>query len=1095
MIDNFMSKIFRYIDIPAVALFIVAAASFSAVASITTAANAGASAYGAYPFQPYPGDALSVRNDRCYSSLNEFNKTAKLFGISNMNFGLVNAIVNLPIYDWDQSGHGNPMYDVYQLSGSTVPIGSQGLRGSLEGRSVGYAERFNFSVSPIPNMTWVARYLSKQVQYDVNMITGGGGGPRGTAGDPLIANPFIYTQGAIVTPGGMPRFQAFSGPLYDNAPIHGGLPNIWDIPDLLPGAVDTRKDDLGNERDLNREILNNRAGIEDSIRGVDREVDNFIGMLASTPILQNLVAQGYDVDAWDTGKRTLCYEDAGSNNIVPAYAFSVPRAGIPITIPGWIFSVATLIDGKGFSASGMTLYTGGSLNGKDMLDCFGRGIQPTVYGHNRTRIHPSGFALGLVPYWDDIGLAMSVLNGVIWGLMTANGAGEATRFIPAIITAYEDYTTGFAFLFDIHDSVVENPAARRTLPEHLNKRAIDFSKSKLADINLHYAFGGEGRGHESSQNAQQLNPDVYMRLYSPFVLNAGFEWPSNPRQAPDGTQMVDIKVKATKHGFKDEATASGGYREDVSHSGGPTYDPNKPAGSDRSFTEAKVYKMVVEPGVVINSIDATKIKSGVEGVEEYYRADTNVAVNAATDPCEFFANQLRVGDDVGAKPSSLTPDGSSNANNALPDAPVIDNRPLGEEGTSFTCGEIASEKIEMASSVREDGIHTFTEKIPAETPPGTKICFAVRYSDYTNDLKTIGKHWWNPAANHPNWNPNHNTPEDKTFLTRANCIISGYKPSFQVRGGDLLVDGKVDTGLNTKEFLGSTSDPKELRTYGSWAEYGVIAKDRVAGIGSGALYRTGMIDSWNDIGYLTFGNAVLPDGSRDYGKYGDLDDGFARVARQFTAMKNTATTIAGDGAEVNVAELDGGVYELVGNKTIVSEDPDGNPANVRSGESIILLARDGDAHTIASDIRINNEYQSISEISQVVIAPADTGANFRINIAEAVTNVDAWLITPDGSINTCYTGRPSGDIANTPRALTPCEQNRLQVNGPVAVERLILRRSGGKDQSSDPNVIHQSVPAETFNLRPDAYIWASQYVSDGGRKYITTHSMDLPPRY
>ena len=38
-----------------------------------------------------------------------------------------------------------------------------------------------------------------------------------------------------------------------------------------------------------------------------------------------------------------------------------------------------------------------------------------------------------------------------------------------------------------------------------------------------------------------------------------------------------------------------------------------------------------------------------------------------------------------------------------------------------------------------ESIYNERVEFTAETPPGTKVCFAVRYDNYTNDLKTRGR--------------------------------------------------------------------------------------------------------------------------------------------------------------------------------------------------------------------------------------------------------------------------------------------------------------------------------------------------------------------
>ena len=62
-------------------------------------------------------------------------------------------------------------------------------------------------------------------------------------------------------------------------------------------------------------------------------------------------------------------------------------------------------------------------------------------------------------------------------------------------------------------------------------------------------------------------------------------------------------------------------------------------------------------------------------------------------------------------------------------------------------------------------------------------------------------------------------------------------------------------------------------------------------------------------------------------------------------------------------------------------------------------------------------------------------------------------------------------------------------NGPVIANHLIMRRTAG----SDPGAA-SGAPAEAFNLRPDAYIWATNYNQNSGR-LSTVATQELPPRF
>ena len=166
---------------------------------------------------------------------------------------------------------------------------------------------------------------------------------------------------------------------------------------------------------------------------------------------------------------------------------------------------------------------------------------------------------------------------------------------------------------------------------------------------------------------------------------------------------------------------------------------------------------------------------------------------------------------------------------------------------------------------------------------------------------------------------------------------------------------------------------------------------------------------------------------------------------------------------------------------------------------------DGVHLTIAENIELKKEYPTIDALAQVVIAPSSGqhGA-YTIAVAPSTNRVDAWLLTPRGKLNTCLL--PGSD--QTPRGHDWACYNQLTVNGPVVAGQLYLRRSGGRDQNTESNgKAHQSTAAETFTLRPDAYLWAQHYTSTRGRstgsgdntaqpqRLITTSLQDLPPRF
>jgi hypothetical protein len=220
---------------------------------------------------------------------------------------------------------------------------------------------------------------------------------------------------------------------------------------------------------------------------------------------------------------------------------------------------------------------------------------------------------------------------------------------------------------------------------------------------------------------------------------------------------------------------------------------------------------------------------------------------------------------------------------------------------------------------------------------------------------------------------------------------------------------------------------------------------------------------------LTFAN-VNSSGAPAYGGY-DTSAGFRAlptVAGYFASLPNKQAI---GGANVDLASITFAtgatpVVQTANNLTITGGD-------IPAGRSVVIIATG--TVTIAGNITYTNaSLSSIRDIPQVVII-----AN-NINIADGVKQIDAWLVA-SGTINTCY---------NFVGSLTSNKcSTALAVNGPVITNKLILNRTAGGDsgaQSGDP--------AERFNLRPDAFLWA-QLQASGNDKAQTVYSTELPPRF
>ncbi len=333
---------------------------------------------------------------------------------------------------------------------------------------------------------------------------------------------------------------------------------------------------------------------------------------------------------------------------------------------------------------------------------------------------------------------------------------------------------------------------------------------------------------------------------------------------------------------------------------------------------------------------------------------------------------------------------------------------------------------------------------------GTRICFALSVRNY-------------------------NQTTDGWRHSDLRCLIAGKKPKVDVLGGDLYV-GRTMAGITSSSSgrVITSSTSNALGLFGSWSEYGIVSKGPVTEMSSGSGYAGGYTGSTaSSLNLLTFansGNSAASCGGTlgCYQQPGPFPD----VANRFKTSSESPTFNSG-----SLTSRGKGIY--IGSGTIYIDQ-----STIQEGKSIVI-----NAPTANVVIRGNISYQpgpysSLAQIPQVVII-----AN-NITIQAGVENVDAWLIAPGtnnagvvsgGVIRTC-------DVNTASISISVCS-NPLTINGPVVANRLIMLRTGG----SEPNA-RAGDPAEVFNLRSDAYLWALGQGEVGGR-VTTVSTKELPPRY
>ena len=253
--------------------------------------------------------------------------------------------------------------------------------------------------------------------------------------------------------------------------------------------------------------------------------------------------------------------------------------------------------------------------------------------------------------------------------------------------------------------------------------------------------------------------------------------------------------------------------------------------------------------------------------------------------------------------------------------------------------------------------------------------------------------------------------------------------------------------------------------YGSWTEYLNVIGGTVNGLTSGAALALG--SSYQDV----YNNSPLTiaNNTTNLGSSG-VQSSTALRTRLDTYLKNQGATDPGD---------------TIGGSGWID----------RTGTS--TYHRQGDLNITGNITLSAGNYDNIYQLPQIVIF-----VDGNVNISSNVTQIDAWIIASSSStINTCsdfQVGVTEADAVG--RSSNTCT-NQLVFNGPVMAGRLALNRSFG----SDPLISYRKgtfgansdrqTPAEVFNYRADAYLWAYAQAGRYESSYTETYTRELAPRY
>lgn len=314
-----------------------------------------------------------------------------------------------------------------------------------------------------------------------------------------------------------------------------------------------------------------------------------------------------------------------------------------------------------------------------------------------------------------------------------------------------------------------------------------------------------------------------------------------------------------------------------------------------------------------------------------------------------------------------------------------------------------------------------TASVPDEIV-GTKLCTAT----LTNYKDNPGGDIDDVLKNKQVWN-----------ISGISCSPIAKKPNFQVWNNGLYTSGNISASVS-KKYLNSTlftPITSDKRIFGSWDEQAAIAKGNINGFSSGAT-----------LGY----------GGYNMSKPGGNTQTDPKQLSPLTISNSTVTSFGNSGVDSDATALL--------SRIVTRFAPDNIPNEMTISNNITLP---------------NNENLSAKDLSQNIIF-----AKNKINIADNVTRIDAWLIVLDGEIDTCT------DSQGKPIPLSGSTCNKqLLINGPILAKKLNLHRTAGAG-SGNASID----PAEIFNLRPDTYLWGYSQAQKFSEAYVV-YSRELAPRY
>lgn len=378
--------------------------------------------------------------------------------------------------------------------------------------------------------------------------------------------------------------------------------------------------------------------------------------------------------------------------------------------------------------------------------------------------------------------------------------------------------------------------------------------------------------------------------------------------------------------------------------------------------------------------------------------------------------------------------------------------------------------------------------------------------------------WPATSGSDSNWNDPDG--DHKWAYSAPVCFTVAKKPSIQIWGGNVYSSGKISTATSTKGNLADYNtygiqSTYTKRSFGSWAELGIISNGKIKGLSSGASMGYGAIDNGvlspnpfaNNSAYsapnpggsaqslnckrspLTFANNCSGDETPAIGNSiastNIKADKSALINKYIYGTNAEVPTVSGIVSLNDGSKLINGTQYYYGDTSVLTI-----PKTEISANSLQIVHSTGNIF-IDGDINYHNEatYTLYSSLPKLILYAEK---NIYINCS-AVSRIDAVMIagkdgTKDGIVKTC------ADIdGNEPDVNSQERSHQLSIYGAVIANKLVPNRTYGA--ATGANSI---VPAEIINFDPTLYLWGGSDAAtseDRNTNMDVTYLKEVAPRY